>query len=256
MSNIISTDKVDFYIKEHKYVSKATGKILTSASQLIDFFCPEFDSSGQITANCAIKRGITVEELRKEWDEENKKACDKGHEIHAQVENWIKTGKVKSGKYKKILEQITKIDFGSKKLISEKILSDDSLELAGTVDILSDLGNNCFKIFDIKTNKRFTLRGFFKKGVGYEKMLYPINHLEASLINKYSIQLELYSLLCESYSYWIEECEILYINPNTLVVERYPKLNMRQEILDMIDVFNNRPIKPREIEKVGDDFGF
>lgn len=256
MSNVISTDKVDFYIKEHKYVSKATGKILTSASQLIDFFCPEFDASGQIIANCALKRGVTVEELRKEWDATNKESCDKGREIHAEIEKWIKTGKIKKGKYQKIVEQISQVDFGSKELLSERIVADDDLGLAGTIDISAHLGDNCYRLYDAKSNKKMTFRGFFKKGQGYEKMLYPINHVESSLFHKYSIQLEIYSLLCEQQGHWIDGCEILYINPKTYKIERYPTLPMRQEVLDMIEVFNNRPIKPREIEKIEDDFGF
>ncbi len=243
-----------FEPNEHKYFFE--GKELVSASTLVSHFSPIFDESGDITRNCAIKRGKTEEELRAEWDNECEIACIKGKNLHRQVEHWIKHKQILDEDYKDVVEQISKIDFKGE-LVSEQQIFNSDLGIAGTVDMTEIRPNNISYLYDLKTNKKLTLRGFFRKGQGFEKMLYPVNHLESSLINKYALQCSIYSLIMEEKGYWIDGAELIYINPKTRKIERWEVPYLKQDALNMIDVYYGRKIKeqPKTIQK-SDDFGF
>ena len=58
----------------HKYTSEVNGKMIdyTSGTTFIHKFIPEFDPTGVITARCAKKQGVSVEELKKQWSEKGR----------------------------------------------------------------------------------------------------------------------------------------------------------------------------------------
>ena len=256
MSNIISTDKVDFYIKEHKYVSKVSGKELISASTLVKKYSQPFDETGEILINKARKLGKTPEELQKEWDEIRDTSCVVGKMYHEEVEYWVKNKKLKKGgKFKDVVEQLKLIEFKGE-LEAERIVASESLGIAGCIDLTENLGGNVKKLWDHKTNRELRQNGFFKKGYGYQKMLYPLNHLMDSNLVHYALQMSVYAAIEEENGAWIEGMELLYVNPKTRKIERYVMPDMRNDVFNMIDHYYNRPIKPREAEKVEDEFGF
>ena len=51
-----------------------------------------------------------------------------------------------------------------KRVLSEELVYDDEYEVAGTSDIICDVDNNTFDVYDFKTNKSFIfenkIRGF------------------------------------------------------------------------------------------------
>ena len=76
-SHIYRTLKND---KEIKYIS--------GTSFLGNFF-PQFDPTGEITKRCALKAGISVDELKKQWSNKGKESCRLGTRTHELCEDII-----------------------------------------------------------------------------------------------------------------------------------------------------------------------
>lgn len=206
-----------------------------SASTLVKKYAPEFDADGTILARCAAKRGITPEELQKEWDDNRDDAGEYGTRFHAEAEYWVDTGKIRKTEFSDIIKQLKKIKFRGK-LRSETIIYSEELKIAGTVDLLDQYGDE-LNILDYKTNKQLKKTAFYSKETGYSKMLYPINHLMDCNFIHYSLQQEIYGLILEQYGYWVNEKILLYINPKTRKIEEHPIEPLRKEAQDIISHF-------------------
>lgn len=133
-----------------------------------------------------------------EWEENNRKACDRGIEMHKQMENLCKSGKDIN---------LSKFGIGGKFIYNE-----DQMELTEGVNpefrISVDLGdyelvgkpdltvkqNNSFVIVDYKFNKEIKSKSYFDSQTKTsQKMKYPLNNLDDCNFNHYSLQLSLYA---------------------------------------------------------------
>ena len=207
------SDFVHFDPVEHKYTEIKTGKTLISASQLIHSFAPPFDESGEITKNCAIKKGVTVEELKAEWKKINQDSLDKGHAIHADLEYFVNTGKIRKSPYKNIVKQFKKIEFNGK-LQSEIQLFSLKHRIAGTCDLVELFDDGSLNLLDFKSNKKWTTYNFFGT-----RLLHPFSHMFETHFNTYSLQLNLYAFLLEELGYWVKDLTVFWINPKTEIME-------------------------------------
>ena len=220
--------EINFDEKEHKYSTK-DGKPLISVSQLIHLYCQPFDPDGSIIAKCAAKEGISVSELRIRWDQERDKASDKGHNFHASVEHYIKTGKIKNNEFKEIVKEFSGFEFAGK-LHSETIIFKEDDGIAGTVDLIEELPNGEIAILDFKTNK--SLRKF---AFGKKTMLPPLDSVPDSIFHHYVVQLSLYAYMMDCRGYWINSLGILYINPKTGKIEHHETPYLRKEVISMLE---------------------
>lgn len=236
---MIDQSKIIFKPETHQYFTKK-GQELVSVSKFISHFKEPFDSTGEIIKRCSIKQGKTVEELRKEWDDEKNSACDRGTSLHSQVEHWIKTGKIdKKKEYADVVEKFTKLKFEGK-LHSETIIYSSRLGLAGTVDIIDLYKNNCANLLDLKTNKAIKTKGFFDIEKRRFKMMNPpIEHIMDSNFWHYSIQLSLYSLILEEFGYWVNNLTLLWIHPKNREIIPFPVKNLRSDVLQMIKYYKD-----------------
>ena len=73
-------NQLEFEESTHTY--KVLGEQLSSASSTISNFYDPFDTD-RVAGFVAKKRGITKEEVLKEWDDKRDFACHKGHVVHA-----------------------------------------------------------------------------------------------------------------------------------------------------------------------------
>ena len=149
------------------------------------------------------------------WDEENRKSCERGTKIHAELENsFYKTGKDISlqkfgigGKFecKKDYSELD-IEYGvyPEYLISRT--SDDGiLRIAGQIDLIVKNGNE-ISIIDHKTNKKIDLKsGFNSSTKSSVKMKYPLNTLDDCNYNHYQLQLSTYAWMLQK------------LNPNFII---------------------------------------
>lgn len=149
----------------------------------------------------------TQQDILDTWDEENRKSCERGTRIHAQLENEFYAGgknvelkKFGLGGKFECRRNYTELDlpYGvyPEYLISRT--SDDGiLNIAGQIDCLVKNGNEIV-IIDHKTNKKLDLKGGFNTTTKSSvKMLYPLNNLDDCNFNHYQLQLSTYAWMLQ-----------------------------------------------------------
>jgi len=82
----------------------------------------------------ARKNKRTPEEILEEWDMKAQIARDFGNAVHKSIEIWIKHSAKPKNKY--LQSVIDTFPLKNKGLISEKIVYNDELLIAGTIDVL------------------------------------------------------------------------------------------------------------------------
>jgi hypothetical protein len=102
-------------------------------SDVISQLSPEFEAE-KIAGFIAKRDKRTVEEVLEEWDMKAQIARDFGNAIHKSIELWIKHSAQPKNKY--LQNAVKTFPLKNKGLISEKIVYDDDLQIAGTIDIL------------------------------------------------------------------------------------------------------------------------
>ena len=174
--------------KSHTYFNNVTNKPYISVSRLLSLYKEPFDRDFW-SKKTAAKEGITQQEVLAKWDKNTKDACDKGTSVHDLVESYIKEDIIGDKALIKALNEVfDKKDY--KRVLSEELVYNDEFEVAGTSDIICDVDNNTFDVYDFKTNKKFLFENKYGK---YLKT--PLNNLQQCQYNDYSIQLSLYAYL-------------------------------------------------------------
>lgn len=237
--------EIVFTKHDHCYKSLIDNQEITyiSVTTFISKFFPSFDSTGEITAACARKRGITVESMRHEWDTIAKNASEFGTKIHEVIEDYLmgrNPRKVPSN------DKETKTFVNAKKLTDklleifdiifvEKIIFDERLKIAGTADILArSKKDGVFWILDNKTNKKIELENKYND-FGYE----PIKHIPGINFHEYALQLSMYEFILK-YAGYIDEKEyvkraLLHITENG--VKSYVLPDYCKEVKNMINFY-------------------
>lgn len=80
---------VEFFEDTHKYLTVIDGKEVqyTSGTAFSHPFFPVFDPTGEITARCAKKEGLTVEQLKEKWAAKGRESCRLGTRTHETCED-------------------------------------------------------------------------------------------------------------------------------------------------------------------------
>lgn len=164
---------------------------------------------------CLDRTGLTMEDVEEQrneilaqWAKTNKDACDLGTEYHLQRENeWY-------DKYNIMVKQRTPVqgdfvcqkhnfDLDREKAVIPEFLvyyscPDNILHLAGQVDLLIKDGNDIY-ILDYKTNaKGISTKAFFDRNKKKNKtMFYPINNIDDTTMNHYTLQLSIYAFMLQ-----------------------------------------------------------
>ena len=147
------------------------------------------------------------QEILDTWQEENRKSCERGTKIHAQLENaFYKGGKnVKLDKFGiggkfECRKNYTELDlpYGVyPEYLIYRSSPDGILNIAGQIDCLVKNGNEIV-IIDHKTNKKLDLKSFFNnQSKSSVKMKYPLNTLDDCNYNHYQMQLSTYAWMLQ-----------------------------------------------------------
>lgn len=228
MLNLLPENQnIKFIEESHQYFDK-TGKELDSVSSVIAKYKKTFDPDGFIIRSYAKRNNLTVEQVREKWDKERIDACVRGNNLHHHIEIYLKENKVLDDGYKDIVEQFQKIKF-SGKLFSEVVLADTKTGICGTSDIISLVNDNTVDILDLKTNKKLLYKSKYRT-----RLLYPLEEIEECEYWIYSIQLNLYSFILKQNGYKTRKMAILYINPETRILEVHKVPKMDREIKMLI----------------------
>jgi len=172
----------------HTYKNIFTDIEYTSATTLINKFKKKFDSEF-FAKKVADKEGVSPDEIKKRWNTMNAQSKTRGSKIHDVIDIFNKTGDI-DPEHKDIIDSLISLNlYDSKKSKCEELVYNHVYRIAGTADVIEDLGNT-FNVYDFKTNKRFNLVSNYKSF-----LLDPIGHLSECEYNIYSLQLSLYAFM-------------------------------------------------------------
>lgn len=232
---------VDYFDDKHIYIDSNTGEQLISVTTFLGRFKTPFKQD-YWSYKKATERGITQQEILKEWEDKRIYGTTRGSFIHKVIEDRTqrKTFEYpypqeivdigwedKFNKEIKILSgQIDNFIKDTKDLIivkNELIVCNDII--AGQVDLLTNRN-----IIDIKTDKKID---FHNK---YQNFKRPISHLSQCEFNKYSLQISMYRYLLECQGIILPDDDyIVWFNVNN---DNYKKIKLnylKKEVKTLLD---------------------
>lgn len=176
------------------------------------------------------------------WDAENRRSCERGTKIHAELENSFYTKKkdINLSKYEiggkfECQKDRTELDLENA-VYPEYLIHWDSpsgyLHIAGQIDLLVKKGNT-FCIGDWKTNKKIETKSFYNsKTKSSVKMKFPLNNLDDTNYWHYCLQLSTYAYIIESYNpdFSIEDLVLVHFDhEDNMTVYHLPYLKKEVE---------------------------
>ena len=195
-----------------------------------------------------------------QWDEENRKSCERGTKIHADLEH--------SFYKKKKAIAISKFEIGGKfvcekdrteldlengiypEYLISRISEDGKLRIAGQIDLLVKKGNK-LTIGDFKTNKKIETKSFFdSKTRTSVKMKFPLNNLEDCNYYHYCLQLSTYAWMLQKYNpeFEIEDLVLIHFDhSDNMTVYHLPYL--KNEVVKMLSHFKKESALKANREK-------
>ena len=194
---------------EHKYHHRETGKIYKSVTTTLSSIEPHFDSEAVSLAitrqpdNAKQERyiGLNQQQILDFWQLLNDEANVYGTKVHDIVERYLLANKWyfptedEEGEFEqKVIEgyENLKIDEGIA-VWPERILFSEEYELAGMSDLIIDIDDVFFDVWDWKTNREFN---FFDQ-FGYKTLFKPFDHMQSCQWSVYTLQLSVYTYMYE-----------------------------------------------------------
>jgi len=200
--------KIKFDEASHTYTHKDTNEKFISVTTLLGKYKQPFDRDGH-SKRVADREGVSQEFVLEMWEQEKNRACSRGTNIHAVLEDYINIGEVEGDwgwlckSYDKAVER--SID-SFKNVLCENLLYNEEYSVAGTADLIYEHKHE-FTIGDFKTNKRFRFSSPYS-----ERLKDPVSHLHNCEFNLYGLQLSLYAYLYEKMSgKRCRKCVIFYL---------------------------------------------
>lgn len=207
----------------------------------------------------------TQQGILDDWDAENRRSCERGTKIHAELENSMYKAKkdISLTKYQiggkfECQKDRTALDLENA-VYPEYLIHWDSpsgkLHIAGQIDLLVKKGNS-ITIGDYKTNKKIETKSFYdSKTKSSVKMKFPLNNLDDVNYYHYCLQLSTYAYIIESYNpdFTIEELVLVHFDHNdNMTVYKLPYL--KKEVERMLSFYEKehllaeRRLKNKRIE--------
>lgn len=184
----------------------------------------------------------TQQDILDAWDAENRRSCERGTKIHADLENSMYRAKknISLSKYEiggkfECQKDRTELDLENA-VYPEYLIHWDSpsghLHIAGQIDLLVKKGNT-FCIGDWKTNKKIETKSFYNsKTKSSVKMKFPLNNLDDVNYWHYCLQLSTYAYIIESYNpdFSIEDLVLVHFDhEDNMTVYHLPYLKKEVE---------------------------
>lgn len=237
--------EIEFFEDTHKYVSVINGKEIsyTSGTGVIHAYFPPFDPSGEITKRCALREGITVEELKAKWKAKGHASCRFGTRVHECCED-IELGRGEHELRNRPQDAREEIVFKHAVNMArrfrqqldilgvEKIVFSPELQIAGTIDLFArSKKTGDWLIIDHKTNQSIERENKWNNFA-----LTPIEHVPDNNYSHYGLQLNLYQYLLQREGYVPKRSKFkLFLNHITETGAELIELpDMQLEIRDIV----------------------
>lgn len=235
---------------KHQYHHKVSGKIYKSVTTTLTSLEPHFDSNSISLAiskqSDKVKQakyiGLRQEDILTLWEKINNEANIYGTKIHNIIEEYLLANKwqffddTEDGKLKQsVIDSFNelKIDEGVC-MYPERILFSERYELAGTSDLIIDIDDVFFSIWDWKTNREFNIYNKF----GGVTLNSPFDYLQASQFSIYTLQLSVYARLyeMENPKRKCRDINIAHWDKETCKFVRIPIMYMKNEAQKLIEM--------------------
>lgn len=239
---IFDDPKFKFDPDKHRYTYD--GEMFTSVTTLIGKFHEPFDSDKWSKIKSE-QKGITQEEMLKEWQDLNDYANRVGTDLHNYCENFWNKELQPLPIDLDVIDRINKFNILYAQqlhkltpLSMEKMVFHPKWKLAGMVDGLFLYQGKSKEpgviIGDYKTNKKFKTDD--DKDGRWHKLLPPFQDLFENHLNEYSIQLSLYSLILkEMCGIDIKKKYLVYIGPDNSPAKIYHALDLEDRLKLFLD---------------------
>ena len=211
---------------------------LESVTTVVGKLHKPFESEKWATKK-ALQRKVTKEIILAEWDENARRACDKGTLTHYYMECFY-TGRKFVVPEDLTRPEIVKAFEDTKKccrqfmvqnhetlipVASEFKVGKKEWKLVGTIDQLFLDSNGDLWIYDWKTNKKFST------GNSWDNLLSPFDFMQDSSLNGYSIQLGLYRKIVEDCTgLKVRGCRLVWLPENGDSYKQYDCVFLKNEI--------------------------
>ena len=243
-------NNIKFHDKEHIYY--LDGVKTKSVTSIIGKYKHPFDKDFW-SKKKADERGITKDEILKEWKYKADFSCEKGSAFHEYVENFLTNKLFPFPEYKitealgstenmleckgavdkliKMFDGFYEKSFG--RLIpvrAEVVVGDKEWGITGMIDqLFFNEKSKKLEIWDWKTNKAI------KKENKWQQFKEPLNHLDVCELNTYSLQLSFYKLIVErNTELEIGDCYIVWFNEKNETYQIIKCYDFREEILKIM----------------------
>ena len=185
------------------------------------------------------------QEILDEWDAENRRSCERGTKIHADLENSLygKRRDIDLAKYQiggkfECIKDHNELDleYGVyPEYLIHRVSEDGKLRIAGQIDLLVKKGNKII-IADYKTNKEIKTKSFYDKNKkSSEKMKFPLNNIDDVNYWHYTLQLSTYAWMIQKLNpeFEIEDLVMIHFDHNdNMTVYHLPYL--KDEVIKML----------------------
>lgn len=176
------------------------------------------------------------------WEEENKKSCERGTKIHADLEHsfYKKKKNIDISKYQiggtfECRQDYTDLDLENAvypEYLIHRVTPDGKLCIAGQIDLLVKKGNHII-IGDWKTNKKIDTKSYFdSKTKSSVMMKYPLNNLQECNYSHYDLQLSTYAWMLQKLNpdFIIDDLVLVHFDHNdNMTVYHMPYLKTEVE---------------------------
>ena len=244
-------NNIKFHDKEHIYY--LDGIKTKSVTGILSEYKHPFDKE-YWSQKKADERGITKEEILKEWKYKADFSCEKGSAFHEYAENFL-TNKLfpfPEHKITKILGSVENMltckeavmtlqkmfkEFYDKsfgRLIpvrAEVVVGDAEWGVTGMIDqLFYNEKSKKLEIWDWKTNKAI------KDENKWQQFKKPLSHLDVCELNTYSLQLSFYKLIVErNTELQLGDCYIVWFNENNDTYKIIKCYDFSDEILKIMN---------------------
>jgi len=221
--------RIEFSEREHTYVIDKHIQAPRSVTELVYQFQGKFDAPLVIQKMKAGKKWkqkrkdylkpngeeMTSEEIQKKWKDSGDMSCKRGTLLHWACEMLLNGAQI-HGPFSTEFEHFLQFyrDFmlvrGLVPVRTELSVFHTGLACAGQIDLLAKYhGTDSYVIIDWKRSKKIKKRNIF------QKLLPPLDHLEDTNLNTYSLQLNMYKYILESeYGLRVDECYLVVLHEN------------------------------------------
>ena len=237
---------IQFVEDTHTYTYH--GQEFTSVTTWISKLFEEFDTDAVIDGMMRSKKwneshtyfGKTKDEIKNLWKQKNKEAIEEGIRLHQNIEDYLNKMTIENDsiEYKYFLNFVR--DHSDMEIFrTEWKVYDESLRLAGTIDMCSRNADGTISLYDWKRSRSIKRSNNYNQYCKVEQLHY----LEDTNFNHYTLQLNFYRYIVEKrYNMKVKNMFIVCLHPdnknNDYLLYKIPI--MRKEIETIVELIKKK----------------